>query len=671
MFRKVIIFVAILLAQAVSAQQEPDSLTVELGEVTVGAQGGRRSLHGIATHTEIISASELKRAACCNLGESFTTNPSVDVSYSDAATGARQIRLLGLSGEYVQMLTENVPAFRGAASPFGLGYVPGPWLQSIQVSKGASSVKNGYESVSGQINVEMKKPQADPSLSLNGYVDHRGKAELNADGNLHLSPRWSGALLLHGEHAFKAHDENGDGFTDMPRISQLAAMNRWAYMGERYVFQLAAKGLAERRESGQDTHHMHHADLTAPLYRITIDTRRAEVFTKNAFIFDRDNDGNIALILSGNLHRQEAAYGQRGCDITQRELYASLMFERKWVDLHALSVGVSTNVDSFDYNACLVPAEGRKRSSEHETVTGAYAQYTLNLDSRLIAMAGLRYDYNSRHGSVVTPRLHLRYNPSERWSLHASAGRGYRSPHPLAELNYLLASSRRLVIEKPLPLEAAWNMGIGADHTAWIDGRKLTVGAEYFYTAFTRQMCVSFDRDPHAVYIYGLKGHSRSHTAQVDLTAELSRSLSLSAAWRLTDVRADYGRGMEQKPLASRWKLLFTGAFTPRMGIWQVDVSLAVNGPGRMPRPYVLDDGSMSWAERFPTWCGLNAQATRNFRHWSVYIGGENLTGFRQKHPVIDAANPWGPRFDATMVWGPLHGAVVYAGFRFNITKFN
>ncbi len=307
-----------------SAQEYADSLGQELQEVVVRAPRGVRKMAG-AVNGDIISASELKRAACCNLGESFTTNPSVDVNYSDAATGARQIRLLGLSGSYVQMLTENVPNFRAAAAPYGLGYVPGPWMQSIQVSKGASSVKNGYESVTGQINIEMKKPQLDPSFSANVYYDMMNKLEVNADGNLHLGKNWSAGLLTHFENGFSSHDGNDDGFMDMPRVRQVALMPRVAYLGTNYVFQAAVKYLDERRLGGQDDHHAMAMD-GMPLYKIRIDTRRWEAMTKNAYMFDRDNDGNVALILSASAHDQDAAYGLRLYDVEQREVYSSLMF---------------------------------------------------------------------------------------------------------------------------------------------------------------------------------------------------------------------------------------------------------------------------------------------------------------------------------------------------------
>ena len=659
-----------LTALASYAAEPADSAEV-LNEVTVKSRRGLYKLGG-ATNSELITASELKRAACCNLGESFTTNPSVDVNYNDAATGARQIRLLGLSGSYVQFLTENIPNFRGAASPYGLGYVAGPWMQSIQVSKGASSVKNGYESITGQINVEMKKPQADPQLSVNMYYDIMNKLEANVDGNWHFGPEWSAGLLTHFENGFSSHDANSDGFADMPQVRQLALMPRVAYLGRSYVFQAAGRYIDERRTGGQLEGHAHPAG-DMPLYRIQLDTRRWEAFAKNALMYDRDNDGNVALIISGSGHSQDALYGLRLCDIDQHEFYASAMFERKWSERHALSTGIQTNYDHYRYHTLLDPAATAAADtySEHEAVAGAYAQYTYNLDERLVAMAGLRYDWSDLYGSMLTPRMHLRYNPAADLSLHASAGRGYRSPHPLAEYSYLLASSRRMEISGHLRREAAWNFGVGGSWTLRPLQKKTTLSAEYYHTSFSSQLMANLDRDPHAVYIYSSQGRSYSHSLQLELSVDLLAELNLTAAWRLTDVKAAYyGEGLQQKPLTPRNKGLLTLGLSPNMGLWQFDISCAINGSGRMPQPYTLADGSLSWPERYNTFAQLNAQITRNFRHWAIYLGGENLTAYRQKNPVIGASDPWGPDFDATMVYGPLQGAMIYVGFRYNITKY-
>lgn len=674
-FAHALLFVTALCAGHVAAvAQEPaDSIAADddrvLDEIVVRAPKGTRKLIG-AMNTELISSTELFRAACCNLGESFTTNPSVDVSYSDAATGARQIRLLGLAGTYVMMLTENVPALRGAASQFGLSFIPGQWIQSIQVSKGASSVKNGYESVTGQINVELKKPQADPQLSVNMYYDSENKLEANVDGNIPLGRNWSAGLLTHYDQKFTAHDGNGDGFVDMPRVRQFSVMPRVAYMGTDYIFQAAFTVLDESRDGGQS----HHSSMASemPLYKIGVSTTRLEGFVKNAYIFDRENGGNVALILAGSRHDSDSDYGLRVCDVLQGNFYAQLMLERRWSGIHSLSAGLSFNFDDYHYGLRLAPAISMAvdRIKERESVTGAYAQYTLNLDEKLIAMAGLRYDHSSLYGSMVTPRLHLRYNPLDQLSLHASAGRGYHAPHPYAEYSYLLASSRQFIVESPLRQESAWNLGGGATVTLSPSGHALTFSAEYYFTDFDRQLMVDLNADPHQVRIFSSANRSYSHSLQLEGSWEPFREFSVSAAWRLNDVRVDYGRGLQRKPLVSRDKALFTLSYAPRMGIWQFDVSCAVNGGGVMPTPYVLSDGRQSWASTFPAFPTLNAQVTRNFRHWSVYVGGENLTGYRQKHPVIGASDPWGSEFDATMVYGPLHGAMFYAGFRYNITKY-
>lgn len=648
---------------------EPKDSTVTLSEVVVRAPSGIRKLKG-ASNTELILSSELTRAACCNLGESFTTNPSVDVSYSDAATGARQIRLLGLAGTYVQMLNENIPAMRGVSSQYGLSYIPGPWIQSMQVSKGAASVKNGYESITGQINVEMKKPQADPQLSVNMYYDSENKLEANVDGNLHFSDKWSAGILSHFENKFTAHDGDDDGFIDMPKIRQISVMPRVAYLGTNYVFQAAVKALDEKRYSGQ-SHHTH-TDGSNPRYEIDIKNTRIEAFTKNAYIFDKENDGNVALIVDGSYHDTESDFGKRICDITQKNLHSQLMFERKFNDLHALSTGLTFNYDHYRYGLVLNPwnNDNHSSSSEHEAVSGAYVQYTLNLDERLVAMGGIRYDYSSLYGSMLTPRLHLRYNPNEKLSIHASAGRGYHTPHPYAEYSYLLASSRRFILSDRLHKEAAWNMGGGASLTVPLLGRDLTLSGEYYYTTFSHQLLADLDASPHEVIIFSSSRHSYSHSLQFEIMCELFDDFNLTAAWRLNDVKVDYGRGLQQKPLISRQKGLITLGYAPNMGIWHFDVTCAINGSGVMPSPYTLPDGKESWSRKFNPYPTINAQITRNFRHWSVYVGGENLTGYRQKNPIVGASDPWGNNFDATMIYGPLHGSMIYAGIRYNITKY-
>lgn len=641
---------------------------VALSEVMVsGRKLGTMKLRNSVMNEDMITSAELSRAACCNLGESFVTNPSVDVSYSDAATGARQIRLLGLSGTYVQMLTENIPNFRGAAAPYSLGYVPGPWMQSIQVSKGTSSVKNGYEALTGQINVEFKKPQTADVVSANLFASSSSRFEANADASIELTSRWTTMLLAHYENETKMHDGNNDGFADIPQVEQANVWNRWAYMGDNYVFQAGIKATVEERNSGS----VGHGDkMVGDPYLIHIDTHRYEAFAKNAYIFNKEKNTNLALILSGTLHNQDAVYGLKQYAVDEQNLYASLLFETELGAAHSLSTGLSFNYDGFDQEYRLEAHESiLHKDKPSESVSGAYAQYTFNHNDKLILMAGLRGDYSSEYGFFVTPRAHVKINPNELIHFRLSAGKGYRSNHILAENNYLLASSRKVNIDPNPRQEEAWNFGASVSTYFVVAGKTLNLNAEYFYTDFENQIVVDMDSDPHEVSFLNLDGRSYSHVMQVEASYPFFDGFSLTAAYRLTDVKSTYNGRLLEKPLTGRYKGLLTASYQTGLGLWQFDATLQLNGGGRMPTPYTLANGAPSWDERYKAFEQVNAQVTRYFRWGSIYAGGENLSNFKQKNPIVGASDPWGKSFDSTMIWGPVHGRKFYVGVRFNLQR--
>ena len=606
------------------------------------------AVNGIAMNKD-----ELFKAACCNLGESFTTNPSVDVAYNDATTGARQIKLLGLSGTYVQMLTENLPNFRGAAIPYALGYVPGPWMKGIQVSKGSASVKNGYESITGQINVDYLQPEDEQQVEVNLFGDTKSRIEANADANVHLSDKWATEILLHHENILKNHDDNGDGFYDMPGREQYNVQNRWVYKGKSYIFHGGLGALKEIRSSGQDGEHVHSDDI----YRIKLHTNRYEGYMKHAFILDHEHGTNIAFMSSASMHQLDARYGNKFYDLNEKNLYGSLMFETNFSTQHNLSLGLSFNHDYLGQNL---------GKNEKETTPGAYAQYTYTLGTKLTAMAGVRFDHSSLYGNFFTPRFHVKYSPVDAISIRLSAGKGYRTVFGMAEYNYLLASGRNLNISEDLKQEEAWNYGLSTAFYIPMFGKTLKLNAEYYYTDFRNQAVVDYDANKEFISIYNLMGKSYSHTFQIDASYPLLKGLEITAAYRLNDVKCtyDYGKTLKEKPVTSKYKALFTASYKTPLGLWQFDATVQLNGGGRNPEPYQLADGSRSWSPRFHSFEQVSAQVTRWFRHWSIYVGGENLTGFKQKTPIYGAGNPWGSDFEPTLVWGPVEGRMFYAGVR-------
>lgn len=637
----------------------------QLHEVVVskGKLASRR-LSG-AQNALYIGRDELFKAACCNLGESFVTNPSVDVNYNDATTGAQQIKLLGLSGTYVQLLTETQPAYRGAALPYQLSFIPGNWMKSIQVSKGNSSVKNGYEAMTGQINVEYLKPEEDTGADISVYGNTMTRFVADADANFHIggSHNVSTELLGHFENNWSHHDGNGDGFQDDPNVRQYNLQNRWYAKAGRYLFHGGLEMIREKRSSGQVEGHAQAMEGMG-LYHIGVENNHYGAYMKHALVTDAAHGGNLALMGRVSMHQQDAAYGTRAYAVNEKNANAQLMYETGIGTDHNLSAGLSFNYDYLhqDYNL----GDGPTRSLVSETTPGGYAQYTFNRHNRLIVMAGLRVDHSNVYGTFVTPRFHLKWQPNDVFTLRLSAGKGYRSPQPLAENNYLLASGRRIIVDKPQQ-EAAWNYGANMAFYVPLAGNTLKINTEYYYTNFTRQLVIDYDSSPHVLHLTNLDGRSYSHTFQVDASYPVAKGLDVTAAYRYNLVKSTYGGERLWKPLQSRYKALVSASYRDPLELWQIDATFALNGGGRLPRPYTTDDGTPSWSNSFHAYDNLTAQVTRHFRHFSLFIGGENLTNRKQKHPIIGAANPWADTFEPTLVYAPITGITGYIGIRINI----
>ena len=660
--KQTITVIFLLCASMALQAQKTDTLKRQtLDEVRVRSTAPGVSRLGGAENGTVMGQEELFRAACCNLGESFVANPSVDVNYSDAAVGAKQIKLLGLSGEYVQMLIEGLPIFAGAATPYELGYVPGAWMKSISVSKGAASVKSGFQSISGQIDVEYVKPDEEPGVALNLYTDSRLKTEGNMVANLHLNKYLSTELLLHGEKDWMHHDADKDGWHDYPGISQLHVQNRWKYRRGRYIFHGGVGMVRENRDGGQL------ADFTDNPCRVLVDANRYEAYMKHALLLNKEHNTNIALMANGSLYDLDGTFGAKLYDVTHKDLHAKLIFEHEFNEKHQLSTGLSLWRQSRDERFQSPSIGWEMADPVVESIPGAYAEYTFKPNYRFTLMAGLRADHSNLHGTLYTPRLHLKWMATDWVTLRLASGKGYRSPHALAEHHYLLASGRQLDISAE-QMEEAWNSGISAAFYLPIGEQTLKLNAEYYHTHFINQLVVDYDSDPTKIRLVNLDGLSYSNTVQVDASMDLNEEeWEVMAALRLNDVKCTYGGQLMEKPLTSRYKGLLTVAWKPYMGLWRVDATLQLNGGGRMPTPYLLEDGTPSWDETFPAYPQLNLQITRTFRHWSVYLGGENLTNYKQPNPIINAADPWSDTFEPTMIWGPVHGIMVYAGVRINL----
>lgn len=638
----------------------------ELSGVTIqgGGEGSYVSKMN-AIKTEITTESGLQKLACCNLSESFENSATVDVGYSDAVTGARKIQMLGLSGIYSQLMIENVPAMRGLASNFGLNYIPGSWMQSIQVSKGTSSVINGYESTTGQINVEYKKPEhTTDKLFVNIYGSSDLRFEANVNAVMKVSEKVSTMLLTHGSFNQYVFDHNHDGFMDMPLGWQANAVNRWTFehKNEGHT-QIILNYLQENRRGGQVSYYNPPEGNTSFLYGSEVNTRRAQGIVKSGFRFHKPYQ-SLGLIASGTWHDQQSMFGRTSYNAAQTSAYANLIYQTIIRNSnHKISMGASFMFDNT--------RENLNDSAFHrdEWVPGAFGQYTFIVPSKLDVILGLRTDYHSDYGFLLTPRLHLRWNITENTTLRASAGRGYRSPRVLTENMSYLASNRVLQFNGDFDMEQAWNYGLNISQDIAIDeNRKVTLSADFYRTDFVDRVIVDMDQDVHKIVFYNLDGRSYSNSFQADVTVQPLKRFDVSLAFRWNDSKSTYNGVLTETPYVSKYKGLLTLSYATKFERWKFDVTAQYNGRSRLP---VTSSSPEEYARpEFSTpYYILHAQITKKFRLLDIYAGGENLLNYTQHHPIVSPDNPESPYFDASMIWGPLMGRTFYAGLRFKLSK--
>ncbi|MCK5539246.1 MAG: TonB-dependent receptor, partial [Bacteroidales bacterium] len=484
-------------------------------------------------NTQHITGEAFHRAACCNLSESFETNASVDVAYADAVTGSKQIRLLGLEGKYVQLLTENIPNLRSLSTTYGLNYIPGSWMESIQISKGAASVRNGYEGITGQINTEFKKPDSKEVVYLNALTNSAGKYEGNFNARYKINDKISTMLLGHYENMSLYHDRNDDGFVDLPLTIQTSFFNRWKYKSDKYVAQIGLKVLDEQKKGGQIDYWS--SDVALPKYGMEINTKRYEAFFKNGYIFDRKNT-SLALITNAVYHDINSFYGLKTHTAKETDLYANLLFESYIGKTnHMYAVGISSVMD--DITEQLNDVYLDRNLDRNEITNGAFLEYSYKYKNNLSLIAGARVDNSNIYGTFFTPRFNLRYSINEDNIFRVAIGKGYRSTNVLAENSSLLASSRTINFTETLEQEEAFNYGISYTKFVHINGRKLTLMADYYRTDFQNQIIIDLDANTTEIQIYNLNGESFSNSYQIELNYEPIKKLDVTAAYRYNDVR--------------------------------------------------------------------------------------------------------------------------------------
>jgi len=626
-----------------------------------------------AQNVVTVNSAELLKAACCNLSESFETNPAIDVNFSDALTGTKQIQMLGLTSPYLLITQENIPMVRGASQAFGLTFTPGTWVESIQITKGAGSVVNGYESISGQINTELVKPLTDKSIFINGYANRNGRLELNTHLNKKLTDKLSTGLYIHANRRDQKEDNNNDGFLDAPLANQINVMNRWQYQNPEtgWVSFINVRFLNDEKQVGQTTFDPITDKFTTNAWGSEIDTRRFDSSLKLGYVFPELPFQSMGFQASYSNHKQNSYFGFNRYDISHESIYSNLIFNSILGDTqNKFKTGLTFAYDGYDE---LVNSRNFDRV---DNSIGAFFEYSYDDLEKLSLTAGLRIDTHNRLGTFVTPRFHLRYTPWEKASLRGSFGRGKRAANIFAENQQLFGSSRQLRLAAEsgtiygLDPEDAWNYGLSFLQGFNLYGRPGNITLDFYRTDFKNQIVVDWE-NPREVSFYNLDGKSEANSLQLEVNYELLKNLDLRTAYKYYDVKTDYQSGLLQKPLQAKHRFFanlgYETTANEKGSQWRFDYTLHSLGRQRLPNTssnpeqYQLGDYSVSYSL-------MNAQVTKVFNtHFEIYLGGENLTNFTQRNPVLSANDPFGANFDTSIVYAPIMGRMFYGGFRFKL----
>ncbi|HLG02972.1 MAG TPA: TonB-dependent receptor, partial [Bacteroidia bacterium] len=604
---------------------------------------------------ERITEKGLRKAACCNLSESFETNPTVDASATDAVSGAKKIQLLGLDGVYSQILFENLPLIRGLSSSYGLSYVPGTWVKGILITKGTGSVVNGYESIAGQLNIDFLKPELEGDQELlfaNIYASHRGRLEANMHFNRRFGKYWGTTLLTHASRQQMRNDMNGDGFLDMPLYNQVNMMNRWTWQGKKFSEgQFGVRFVYDDRTGGQTGFEKSRDYLTTNFYGIGIKNRQAEFFNKTGFVFPAPAR-SIGTLFSARWHSQEMYFGVRQYSGEQRSIYGNIIYEDMLGNTnHLYKAGLSLVYDEYDETFL-----GTKYQRT-EIVPGAFFEYTGHLSKKFTMVAGIRADAHNVAGFHVSPRLHMKYDLTPKTILRASGGKGFRTANIFTENTVVFASSSQLIIQQNLKAEVAWNYGGSLQRTFTFRKRDATLIIDFFRTDFDKQVVV--DREETGVVVfYNLTGKSYANSFQTDLLLEPIERFDIRVAYKFYDVQTTYDGILKFKPLTARHRAFINLAYALPHDKWTFDFTTKWIGSTRLPgkeetfsKPYYL----------------LSSNISRSFRKFALYGGAENILNYRQPQPILAPEAPFGPDFDASRVYGPTDGLTIYAGLRFKL----
>ena len=655
----------------------------ELDEVSIEYNRKSSSVSLLSSSNVInISSEELLKAACCNLAESFETTPSIDVNFSDAISGRKQINMLGLSSPNILMSIENIPSIRGSLQSYGLTYIPGTWIESIQIAKGSGSVVNGYESISGQINAELRKPLVDDKLFLNLFANRMERIELNTHFTGNLSSKIDYGLYFHTNRKDTSADNNNDGFRDGPTGNQLNILNRFQYtnLQKGIVGFFDFNYVNDKRVYGENEYiDQYIFNENQNFWGGKSESEILKTNFKLGYVNPDIPYRSLGIQFAFTNIDMGSTFGNSFHDTRQISTYSNLVYNSIIGNTrNKIKTGISFSYDNYDE---FIDNLGLNLFdiSRLEKSIGAYFEYNYDDSDKLNLTAGIRYDNHNKIGSFISPRFHLKYSVLPKSIIKLSFGKATRIANIFSENQKLFYSSRQILFTEDsspsdfsaLNAEEALNYGISIINTFKVFDRDSQLVLDYYITDFQNKVVVDWET-PSIVNFYNLSGKSFSNSFQIQYSYNISNSMDILFAYKNTIAKTDYiSQGRLKNPLTPENRVFFNFAYdgpkNKKGGNWKYDLTYNHIGKQRLPSTLSnpVEYRISNFSERLNL---INMQITRVFSEkFQIYLGVENLTNYRQKNTILAPDDPYGDYFDATYVYGPIFGRMSYIGLRYYI----
>lgn len=649
--------------------------TKSLKEVTITA---KRADNYIATinpiKTEVITAKELTKGACCDLAGCFGSNASVSPTTTNIVTNSQELRILGLSGVYNQTLLDGLPLIQGLSFTYGISSIPGLFIDNIYVAKGTTSVIQGYESISGQINVEPKEPGKADKLLLNLYVNSFSEKHLNAIYANPIGKRklWQNIVAFHTVQPANKIDKDGDTFLDVPLLTRYLFYDKVKYRDDKsfgWSSRIGFMYLNEQRIGGQTTFNPSTDKGSSTIYGQTVNIQQPTIYTKTGYRF---NDDKAITFLSDFFSQQQNAwFGQTKYDATQHNLYCNLQYELKWREKHDFKTGLSLRNNNLEENISFSANPLNKTFAgnylKNETVTGLFAENIFNWnDYKYQLITGIRFDHHNTFGNFFTPRAMFKISPYQKTTLRASIGTGWRTANIFSENINLLSSQRNIIFLETLKPEQALNYGFNIVQRFENNILSGSISADFYRTQFQNQIFPDYDTDPTKAYISNFTGTSISNGFQTDLNLTFFKTLSTKISYNYLDVFRNVNGNKINLPFNSLHKILATISYKPLNELWHIDLNFHWFGVQVLPNTSALPQ-DLQRSDKSKPYATTNLQFTYNLKKIELYAGCENLFDYRQQQPIISWQNPFSPYFDTSSVWGPTRGRELYCGIRYRL----